>query len=151
MLSKKRIEYNRKTQEFLDSKRWQNIRRSIFKIMGESCLRCGKSKSETIIQIDHIKPRSKNPDKWYDFDNLQVLCIECNKYKSDKYELDFRTPQIKKDILQHRIIIAKHDYKNAKEKYKKHKKAKFKKLCDQMKILNGIKVQKTILIKRKKG
>jgi len=42
------------------------------------------------IHVDHIKPRSKFPELELVFDNLQVLCDDCNIGKSNVDSTDFR-------------------------------------------------------------
>ena len=53
---------------------------------------CGRSKKEhgVVIHVDHIKPRSKFPELALEFDNLQILCDDCNIGKCNKYEDDWR-------------------------------------------------------------
>lgn len=49
------------------------------------CKGCNKKhKSKRWLQIDHIKPISKGGKT--NLKNLQILCIKCNRKKSDKYE-----------------------------------------------------------------
>ena len=43
------------------------------------CAYCGSSEN---LQIDHIHPVSKGG--WKNWDNLQVLCQDCNLRKSDR-------------------------------------------------------------------
>jgi len=42
------------------------------------------------MHIDHIKPRSKYPELTFVFENLQVLCEDCNVGKSNLDETDWR-------------------------------------------------------------
>lgn len=60
---------------------------------------CGAKPPNVIIQVDHIKPRSKYPDLAYDPKNLQVLCRDCNKGKYDRFEDDFRPESGGPDFL----------------------------------------------------
>ena len=39
----------------------------------------------------HIKPRKTHPELALEFDNLQVLCADCNKRKGNKHSIDYRT------------------------------------------------------------
>lgn len=49
------------------------------------CNQCGKkSKIKALFQIDHIKPMAKGGLTV--IENLQLLCIKCNKIKGDRYE-----------------------------------------------------------------
>lgn len=54
---------------------------------GINCLKCGSGEK---INIDHIKPKSKYPERSFDLDNLQVLCNACNREKGYKDESDYR-------------------------------------------------------------
>lgn len=53
---------------------------------------CGKSTKEhgVVMHVDHIKPRSKHPELSLCFDNLQVLCEDCNIGKGNRYDEDYR-------------------------------------------------------------
>jgi 5-methylcytosine-specific restriction endonuclease McrA len=42
------------------------------------------------LHIDHIKPKSKYRHLAFDFENLQILCAECNIIKGDREEIDYR-------------------------------------------------------------
>ncbi|MDL2271251.1 HNH endonuclease, partial [Methanobrevibacter sp. OttesenSCG-928-I08] len=46
------------------------------------CAECGTSKENAELEIDHIIPVAKGGSN--DIDNLQVLCRDCNRGKSDK-------------------------------------------------------------------
>lgn len=103
--TKKSKERQRKAkQKHLDNKafylsrEWRDLRYRVFKKYGFDCMACGRNKKNhgVIIHIDHIKPRSKHPELELNFDNLQVLCEDCNLGKGNKYEDDFR-PDTPKD------------------------------------------------------
>jgi len=51
-------------------------------------MKCGTESKE--IHVDHIKPRSKYPYLSLTFDNLQVLCHDCNMEKSNIHDTDYR-------------------------------------------------------------
>lgn len=72
------------------SERWLKLRYEMIKKHGRTCMACGRKAPEVVIQIDHIKPRSKHPELTWEVNNLQVLCIDCNRGKSDLDETDFR-------------------------------------------------------------
>ncbi len=53
---------------------------------------CGRCGNKNNLEVDHVKPRSKYPDLELDFDNLQILCRDCNLLKGikDSPEWDFK-------------------------------------------------------------
>lgn len=67
---------------------WRYLRKKVFKIQGDRCLKCGKKTSR--MHIDHIKPKSRYPHLEYKIDNLQVLCQDCNREKSFDKIVDYR-------------------------------------------------------------
>jgi 5-methylcytosine-specific restriction endonuclease McrA len=76
---------------FYDSDAWLKIRYRVLGKYGAQCMLCGSGWTpENPTQVDHIKPRSKYPDLAMDFDNLQVLCRDCNMGKGNVDETDFR-------------------------------------------------------------
>ena len=52
------------------------------------CALCGAHSSERRIEVDHIVPRSRGGAN--DVSNLQALCDECNRGKSDTDQTGFR-------------------------------------------------------------
>jgi hypothetical protein len=54
------------------------------------CALCGVHSSERRIEVDHIVPRSRGGTS--DISNLQALCDECNRGKSNTDQTDFRLP-----------------------------------------------------------
>jgi len=81
---------NPKSDEFLQSWAWTNLRYRVLKAYGRQCQCCGAKPPAVVLHVDHIKPRSLYPELALEFDNLQVLCHDCNKGKSNKFEDDFR-------------------------------------------------------------
>lgn len=84
--------YNKRYKSKRSSKnerRWQELRFLAFKKYGKKCACCGVTEGE--FHVDHIKPKSKYPHLEYEFENLQILCRDCNMGKSNKHEDDFRT------------------------------------------------------------
>jgi 5-methylcytosine-specific restriction endonuclease McrA len=60
------------------------------------CLRCHRREPEIKLSRDHIIPLSKHGSD--DIDNIQPLCLKCNKWKTDR-AIDYRfTPQTHKLI-----------------------------------------------------
>ena len=45
------------------------------------------------MHVDHIKPMSLHPELKYKFDNLQILCKDCDLAKSNTDETDYRGKQ----------------------------------------------------------
>lgn len=56
---------------------------------------CGSRKN---IVVDHIYPISKYPSLSLEFDNLQVLCNDCNQGKSNDDFTDFRPDAPKEEF-----------------------------------------------------
>lgn len=76
------------SNDFHKSKKWLKARIIIYKAIGKTCLKCNSHKN---IHIDHIKPKSKYPRSSFDLMNLQPLCSKCNKLKSNKEIVDYRS------------------------------------------------------------
>lgn len=65
--------------EFCRTREWMSARQQTLMRYGPVCQCCGADRaSGTIMQVDHIKPRSRFPALELDLENLQVLCRECN-------------------------------------------------------------------------
>jgi len=79
-------------KEFFTSQRWRQLRYSVLLRDRNRCLACGASPetSGAIMQVDHIKPRSKYPELQWEIDNLQTLCEDCNMGKGAWDETDWR-------------------------------------------------------------
>jgi len=72
---------------------WEQFRFEVFKRDNFTCAKCGKRKSyiskfdgkeypdDRNLIADHIKPLAIGGEMW-DMDNLQTLCINCNKIKT---------------------------------------------------------------------
>ena len=90
---KKRAKFQdkNKSNKFYSSREWLELRYRALRWHGFSCMCCGKTKDQGAqLHVDHIKPRSKHPELSLSFNNLQVLCRQCNMGKSNKYDDDFR-------------------------------------------------------------
>lgn len=78
---------------FLLSREWRAIRYRALEKHGARCQACGRTASYGIvINVDHIKPRTKYPELALDIENLQVLCSPCNEGKGNKFSTDWRGP-----------------------------------------------------------
>jgi len=73
---------------FFQLKEWELLRKKTLRTYGLKCMKCGATKCE--LHVDHIKPRSKFPNLQFEFDNLQVLCRDCNMEKGNKHTTDYR-------------------------------------------------------------
>lgn len=82
--------FKHEKDKFYRSKAWVELRYQVLNKYGHRCQKCGATKQEASMHVDHIKPRSKYPHLELDFDNMQVLCRDCNMGKSNKYEDDYR-------------------------------------------------------------
>lgn len=78
--------------EFYISEEWRQLRYRVLKNNEGKCMACGRSYKEhgVVIHVDHIKPRSKYPSLQLVYENLQLLCEDCNIGKSNKDETDWR-------------------------------------------------------------
>jgi len=89
-VGKKREPY-KSSKAFLESYEWRRLRMEVLKKYGAKCMCCGRSSKEgIIINVDHIKSRRAHPELALVFDNLQVLCHECNHGKGNWDETDWR-------------------------------------------------------------
>lgn len=62
---------------------------------GGRCMACGRCRKHhgVIIHVDHIKPRHRYPHLSLDFNNLQILCEDCNIGKGWRDMTDWRPEQ----------------------------------------------------------
>lgn len=81
---------------FYRSKRWRELRRRVFRHYGYRCMSCRAVDTE--MHVDHIKPRSKHPHLSLTFENLQVLCKDCNMEKSNKHAKDYREQAVTESL-----------------------------------------------------
>ena len=65
-----------------------SLRYEVLKESSGRCSLCGATKKDTVLDVDHIIPRSKGGKTVYE--NLQVLCAKCNRSKGNKDDTDFR-------------------------------------------------------------
>ena len=84
--------FSKKNDEFYRSKEWLILRVKVLEKYGCECMMCGRSRKvhKVVLHVDHIKPRSKYPELALDFNNLQILCEDCNIGKGNKYKTDWR-------------------------------------------------------------
>lgn len=80
-------------KKFYNSPEWRGLRYLVLEKYGNECMCCGSGpKNGKVIHVDHIRPRSLYPEFALDFNNLQILCEDCNIGKSNKFEKDWRVP-----------------------------------------------------------
>ena len=77
--------------QFYASTKWKELRYIALKNSGGCCTLCGaRSFDGVTLHVDHIVPRSVDPRKEYNLDNLQILCDDCNIGKSNRDCIDWR-------------------------------------------------------------
>lgn len=81
-------------EDFYSSNAWRELRYKVLRKFGFSCLACGRKPPSVILHVDHIKPRYHFPQLELSFDNLQVLCEDCNRGKGANYGDDFTSRRI---------------------------------------------------------
>lgn len=70
--------------DFLQSYAWRSLRWKVIQHYGSRCMCCGATpETGAVMHVDHIFPRRLRPDLALDFDNLQVLCQDCNHGKGN--------------------------------------------------------------------
>jgi hypothetical protein len=80
---------------FFASRAWRELRYKVLASLGGKCCLCGRTAHHgVVLHVDHIRPASKYPDLRLDFDNLQVLCEDCNIGKSNKDASDWRSKPV---------------------------------------------------------
>ena len=89
---KRKLVTKKDNSEFYASDEWRALRMRVIEKNESKCMACGRSPKNhgVVIHVDHIKPRSKYPQLSLAFDNLQLLCEDCNFGKGNKYITDWR-------------------------------------------------------------
>ena len=83
-----------RTDDFLSSFQWRRKRMEVLRHYGPKCMCCGATpETGAVMNVDHIKPRKTHPHLALDFDNLQVLCGDCNHGKGNWDTTDWRPAQ----------------------------------------------------------
>ena len=88
----KKLQFKSVGDGFYTSKEWRRLRYRVLRSYKAQCMCCGESpkKHGIVLHVDHIKPRSKNPELELDISNLQILCEACNLGKSNFDSIDWR-------------------------------------------------------------
>ncbi len=77
--------------EFLTSYAWRQLRMKALMHYGSRCQCCGASPSTgAVMNVDHIRPRKLFPKLALTFENLQILCGDCNAGKGNWAQTDWR-------------------------------------------------------------
>ena len=58
------------------------LRHEVFVRDGYRCLECGASNQDTSLEVDHIIPVNQGGTD--ELNNLQTLCMQCNRAKSNR-------------------------------------------------------------------
>lgn len=84
---------------------WSVLRIKALKRDNYACVKCGRKKDTSELIGDHIIPIALGGDEW-DLNNIQTLCIKCNKIKTAQDAKDIAKQRRKeKVILKNRIRI----------------------------------------------
>lgn len=87
--------------EFLSSYEWRRMRMTVLRHHGARCMCCGATPEHgAVMNVDHIKPRRTHPHLALEFDNLQVLCGDCNHGKGNWDTTDWRSAPVDPDAAQ---------------------------------------------------
>jgi 5-methylcytosine-specific restriction endonuclease McrA len=82
----------RPAPEFYASDEWKRIRYRALAMYPHKCMCCGQTEDRRHrMHVDHILPRSLFPALELAFDNLQILCEDCNVGKSNHDFTDWRS------------------------------------------------------------
>lgn len=85
--------------DFYRTERWIKLRYQALKLSNGKCELCGVSGKLAVLNVDHVKPRSRYPKLRHKLSNLQVLCATCNHGKGWKDETDWRDEEMKERFL----------------------------------------------------
>lgn len=75
--------------DFYKTRAWRELRYRVLDKHGKKCQACGRNDPKEKYHVDHIKPRSKYPELELDFNNLQILCEDCNRGKGNMSQTDW--------------------------------------------------------------
>ena len=64
------------------------VKQYVFNRDHYQCQSCGKDRLRAKLSIDHIIPLAKGGSN--DISNLQTLCLDCNRIKTDKIDPRFK-------------------------------------------------------------
>lgn len=75
-------------KRFYSSREWRNLRYEAIRTYGRTCMCCDKKCSPP--HADHIRPKLLFPHLALSFNNIQILCEDCNMGKDWKDQTDWR-------------------------------------------------------------
>ncbi len=75
-----------KFESFCIIRSWEQLRYKVFERDNHTCVKCGKERKADYygyisLVADHIIPIAVGGELW-DIDNIQTLCVDCNKIKT---------------------------------------------------------------------
>jgi len=80
------------------TKRWRLLRK---RVLNEDPL-CARCKEQGIFrsakEVDHIVPVKKDPDRFFDLENLQGLCVKCHIDKTAAENRSVHSPRLAADM-----------------------------------------------------
>ena len=107
-LEQRREDYRRRSNSFLRSPIWKQLRRRTLEVYGHRCMCCGATfTKDNWIEVDHIHPRSTHHQLRLMFSNLQVLCRACNLNKGAQI-IDYRPDPLPAEA--YRMILLQMSY-----------------------------------------
>jgi 5-methylcytosine-specific restriction endonuclease McrA len=71
--------YDRHSAAVLRSPRWPALRLAAKRRDGFRCVQCG---ARDRLEVDHIEPVRRAPERAFDLTNLQSLCVACHARKT---------------------------------------------------------------------
>jgi len=66
---------------FYSSKRWARVRFLALRRDGFQCVKCG---ARGRLEVDHIESIRRAPERAYELENLQSLCMPCHSQKTNE-------------------------------------------------------------------
>lgn len=90
-LEKPKVNKCKTKKDFYSSRAWKILRYQAFEKYGNRCQCCGaRPDDDIVLHVDHVKPRSTNPELALDLNNLQILCADCNIGKINQWDTNWR-------------------------------------------------------------
>ena len=69
--------------KFYRSEEWKDLKKRFKESLPRGSRKCSCCGEKKRLQVDHIIPISIDPSKRLDINNLQILCVSCNRGKSN--------------------------------------------------------------------